>query len=105
MKKIINGRIFDTEKAVLVGEVEASCGHGDFNWWKAGLYQTPVSKRFFISGEGGAMTMFSRTISQNEWSGGSKVIPMDNDEALAWAEQYLNTEVIEKYFADLIKEA
>jgi len=99
MKKIINGRIYDTSKAILIGKENNGLSHSDFNWWEAGLYKTPVSGKFFLAGSGGAMTRFSRTISQNEWCGGSKVIPMDQPTALQWAERYLEPEQIEQHFA------
>jgi hypothetical protein len=109
MKSIINGLRYDTKTAVLVGEAD-NIGHGadstrDFQYWEAGLYKTPRSGRFFLAGEGGPMSMFRQTVSQNSWSGSSRIIPMSRTDALAWAEQHLDPSAIETYFADDIQDA
>ncbi len=97
MKKIIDGLRFDTGKGIEIGT--ASYGNqGDFEAWEATLYKTPRSGRFFIAGSGGPMSRFSQSIGQNQWSGGSDIIPMSEDEAREWAENYLDAEVIEEHF-------
>jgi len=106
MKKIINGLRYDTEKAVEVGTatnptVEQTT---DFSYWEAALYKTPRSGHFFLAGEGHAMTRFARH-SDGSSGWGEKIIPMSKEEALEWAEQYLDAEDIEEHFADSIKEA
>jgi len=105
MKKIINGYRYDTEKAILVGE-SGSSGYAksDFNYWEAGLYKTKRSGKFFVAGQGHAMTRFaSHCAGLSGW--GSKIIPMAPEEALEWAEQNLNSEIIEEHFADQIQDA
>jgi len=109
MKKIINGLRYNTENAVLIGEAD-NVGNGvdsatDFSYWSAGLYKTPRSARFFLAGEGGPMSRFSHTVSQNSWSGGSDLIPMTKEEAMEWAEAHLNYDEVEKHFSDLIEDA
>jgi len=108
MKSIINGKRYDTDKAILIGEANAldfGCSSTrDFNHWEASLYMTPRSGAFFLAGCGGPMTRFSRKVDQNSWSGGSGIHPMDKAEALEWAEQYLPTEDIEKHFGSVIED-
>lgn len=104
MKKIIHGRIFDTERAIKIGE--ASYGYaGDFSSWSAALYKTPRSGKFFLAGEGGPMTRWAQSVGQNEWSGGEDIIPLSPEDALEWAEENLETEEFEQHFADMIEEA
>ncbi len=98
MKKILNGRRWDTEKATLIGHAELNPYQNDFGYWEAGLYITPRSKEFFIAGHGGPMSRFGRSVRQNETSGGSDIILMSKTEALEFAEQYLDAEEFEKYF-------
>jgi len=112
MKRIIQGVRYDTDKATLIGETDnigaGASSRSDFSWWEAGLYVTPRSKRYFLAGTGGPMTRFGHKVDQHSSSGssgGSKLIPMSKDEALEWAEQYLSTDVIEKYFGDIIEDA
>lgn len=104
MKAIIDGIRYDTEKATLLGE--ASHGHaGDFEHWEAGLYKTPRSGRHFLAGSGGPMSRYSRTIGQNEWTGGRKIDPLTEQQAFEWAQKYLDPEEIEEHFDHLIDDA
>jgi hypothetical protein len=105
MKAIRHGLVYDTEKAICLGE--ASHGYqGDFSHWHARLYRTPRSGRYFLAGSGGPMTRFAcRGEQQNETRGGSAIFPMDADEALEWAEQHLTNEEIEKAFAGKLEDA
>ncbi|MDZ7759931.1 MAG: hypothetical protein U5L00_06710 [Desulfovermiculus sp.] len=109
MKKIIDGVRYDSSKAIKVGEYD-NLGSGadsrsDFNYWEAVLYRTPRSGRFFIVGEGGPQTRFSQSAGQNSWTGGDDLIPMSKQEALQWAERYLEPAEIEEHFSDMIEDA
>ena len=106
MKKIVNGKIYDTEKATLIGESSSSDAYrGDFRYWEAGLYITPRSKSFFLAGESGPQTRFAQSAGQNSWTGGKDLIPMTREQALEWAEANLEPAIVEHYFADLLEEA
>lgn len=100
MKKIINGLRYDTEKAIEVGSASHSYP-SDFSHWEATLYKTPRSGRYFLAGEGGAMSMFASRIDQNSWGGGSGIRPLTREEALEWAEGNLSTEEIEDGFGEI----
>jgi hypothetical protein len=105
MKAIINGLRYDTDKATLIGEASSNEGRSDFRYWSAGLYVTPRAKRYFLAGEGGAMTRWAQSAGQNSWSGGSGIKPMDAADAREWAEQYLNTAQVEAAFGNAITDA
>lgn len=102
MKKIIDGRRYDSETAIEVGSADSlgktADSTRDFKYWEATLYKTPRSGRFFLCGEGGPMTRFAQSAGQNSWSGGSDLIPMSTEEAREWAETYLDAESIEAHF-------
>lgn len=104
MKAIINGLRYDTDKAILIGETSANCSRSDFQWWKAGLYKTPRSCRFFLAGRGGPMSMWATRID-NGWQGGDGIKPMNAGEAREWAERYLTTAEVEAGFAEAIQDA
>lgn len=104
MKKIINGVRYDTDKAELVGEYESNYRRRDFKWFKASLYVSPKARRFFLAGEGGAMTRFAQRVD-NGSTGGEDLIPMELAEAREWAEQHLSVETVEQFFADHIQDA
>jgi hypothetical protein len=104
MKSIINGKRYDTEKAVFIGRAYHG-NAGDFNGWDASLYRTPRSGRYFLDGHGGPMTRWARSVDRHTFSGGSGIIPIDNDEALTWAEHNLSVELVEKHFGKRIEDA
>ena len=107
MKAIINGRRYDTETAVLLGKggSHGSVSVNDFRYWSAGLYRSPRAGLYFLAGEGGPMTRFSRSTGQNSWQGGEKIIPLTPEEALEWAEQFLTTREVEEHFGPTIEDA
>lgn len=104
MKAIINGFRYDTDKAIKVGS--ASNGYGrDLSSWDATLYVTKTARRYFLAGRGGPMTRYARSLGDNNTSGGEQIDPMSKEQALAWAEQYLDADEIEAGFADAIQDA
>jgi hypothetical protein len=105
MKAIINGFRYDTEKAELIGEASRGENTRDFESWEAGLYVTKTARRYFLAGSGGPMTQYARSRGGNETSGGERIDPMDKEEALAWAEQYLDADEIEAGFTEDIQDA
>lgn len=105
MKKTINGIRYNTEKATEIGHYQSEHYHGDFARWNATLYKSPRSGRFFLAGEGGPMSRYSTPMGQNSWSGGEKIEPMTEEEAFAWAQEYLDEEAIEKHFGHLVEDA
>lgn len=111
MKAIINGKRFDTDKAILIAEtdnIDSQTSRRDFRFWEAGLYKTPRSGAYFLAGRGGPMSIFSRKTGQNEWSGGDGIIPFESREAaFRWAQEHMahKPDVLEAEFADLIQDA
>lgn len=97
MKKIINGKRYDTETAEYIGSTSWGDGPRDFNHWSEELYRKRTGE-FFLCGEGGANSKYREEISMNSWSGGERIIPLTDDEAKEWAEEYLDGEDYEKLF-------
>lgn len=109
MKAIINGFRYDTAAAVEIGSYDnvsdGATSRSDFNFWQATLYKTPKAGRFFLHGEGGPMSRFSRRIDGNSFSGGERIEPLSTEEAYKWAEQYLDAETVEQVFPDQVTDA
>lgn len=102
MKKIINNKRYDTDKAEACGS--DSYGYpGDFNWWEETLYQKRTGE-FFLYGEGGPMSRYAVTIDQNSWSGGEKIMPLSLDAARQWAEKHLSGDDYEKLFGEVAED-
>ena len=97
MKRIINGSTYDSESAVLVCKIWEG-NRGDFSHLDCALYQTPRSKRFFLAGYGGPMTIFSERFSDGSIGSAEKIIPLTEQDALAYARTYASDDAIGKFF-------
>lgn len=96
MKKIINGRRYDTTTAELMGE--ASYSHsGDFESWFEELYRKKTGE-FFLYGGGGPRSRYVIQTSQNNWSGSEEIRPLTLEEAQEWAEKHLKGDEYEEIF-------
>jgi len=103
MRKVVDGKMYNTEKATLVGEYSYG-GPGDFERIEEGLYVTQKGN-WFLAGEGGAKTQYARQVEQNCWTGGEGITPLTRQEAFEWAQEHLDPDEYEEYFRDLIEEA
>ena len=100
MKKIINGKLYDTETAKLLGSDSYPGGPRDFHYWCEELYQKRTGE-FFLYGEGGPMSRYAQSCGQNEWSGGEKIIPLNYKAAAEWAEEHLDADDYQKIFGEI----
>ena len=96
MKKIINGKRYDTSTAERIGAAEYS-RPGDLYYWREELYRKKTGE-FFLYCEGGARSRYGQKTGQNEWSGGKEIRPLSLKEAQEWAEKYLDADKYEKVF-------
>lgn len=91
MKKIIKGKLYDTDTAKELGSWSNAGGWRDFSHMEETLYRKRTGE-YFLHGEGGPMTKYAQTIDQNSWSGGSKVMPLSAEAARKWAEEHLDAD-------------
>ena len=104
MKKVINGKRYDTETAALVA-ADSYSNYGDFGYWAEELYHTKKGN-WFLVGEGGAMSPYARSVGQNETAGGEGITPLTWGKALVWLETHTSdADTFEEYFRDGIKDA
>ena len=96
MKKIINGRRYDTASAKELGSNSYS-NRSDFNFWEETLYRKSTGE-FFLYGEGGPASRYAQAVGQNSWSGGERIMPLTTQEAQSWAEKNLSGDEYEKIF-------
>lgn len=96
MKKIINGKRYDTDTAKEIG-YDSYSNRRDFSFWEETLYRKNTGE-YFLHGEGGPASKYAVTIGQNEWSGGEKIIPLNEAAAKKWAEDHLSADEYEKNF-------
>lgn len=105
MKKVIEGKIYNTETATFICEDSYSY-QSDFRHWSEELYQTPKGK-FFLVGEGGPMSKYAESIGNGNVTGsGDNCVPLTDDEALEWCEKAgVEADKIQKLFPTKITEA
>jgi hypothetical protein len=97
MKQIINGKMYNTETAKKLAYYCNIPNIRDFSHYRETLYKKKTGE-YFLHGEGGAMTKYSKTVGLNEWSSGEKIMPMTIEKAKKWAEKYLYADEYEKIF-------
>lgn len=99
MKQIINGKMYNTETATLLGEYWNGCSQSDFRFLSEDLYRTRKGA-FFISGEGGAMTEYSQSCGDNSCRGSERITPITEDEAKKWLEEHCSADDYIAAFGD-----
>lgn len=103
MKKIINGKVYDTTTAKEMASYSNAGSWRDFSHYEETLYLKKTGE-FFLFGEGGPMTRYARTIGQNEWSGGKHIEPLTYKAAKEWAEEHLDGDEYEAIFGAVVEE-
>lgn len=100
MKKIINGKRYDTETAKAVAVYYSNYPINDFNYFQESLYQKRTGE-FFLYGEGNAASKYAESCGMNEWCGGERIIPLTVKKAQEWAEQHLDVDEYESIFGEI----
>lgn len=100
MKQIIKGKLYNTDSAKLVACAYSDADCTSFTFWSEDLYLKKTGE-YFLHGSGGPMSKYAVTISDNEWNGGAKIIPMSYEAARKWAEENLSGEKYIELFGEL----
>lgn len=99
MQTIINGKKYDTETAKVISAYISSdlseSGH-----IVEILYQKKTGE-FFIFGEGGEMTPYSKVCRDGTLCGSSRIIPISEKKAKAFVEEYGDAEEYEEAFGEV----
>lgn len=98
MKKIINGRRYDTETAKELGYYWNGLAVTDFSRIEETLYRKKTGE-YFLYGEGGAMSKYAEADGTG-WCGGSRIIPLPIEDAKTWAEEHLTADEYEDIFGE-----
>ena len=97
MKKVINGKLYDTEKAVRMASWENIQDVRSFNHMEETLYRKRTGE-FFLHGEGEARTRYARQYESNMWGHGEEIVPLTVQAAQEWAEKHLDGDDYERIF-------
>ena len=103
MKKIINGKEYDTKTAELVGSWSNKRPTSEFDYCCEELYRKRTGE-FFIHGDGGASSKYAVSYGNGSWGGGEKITPLTYESAQKWAEDHLSGEKYESIFGEVAED-
>lgn len=92
MKKILDGKLYDTQKAKMIGEHCNGYWKSDFRYKNEELYKKENGE-FFLYGEGGPLSSYAISYG-NDFCYGETIIPFELSDAKKWCEKYLD---VDKY--------
>jgi len=96
MKKVIAGKVYNTQTAECVGEWSNGHFTSDFYYCEENLHRKRTGE-YFLHGKGGARSKYaSRSGNSSGWD--EAIIPMTIEEAKVWAEENLDGDEYEKIF-------
>lgn len=102
MRKIINGKAYDTDKAKKIAYASNGVA-GSFDYCEETLYRKKTGE-FFIYGEGGPRSAYARVDIDGSICWGKKIVLLSDEEAKEWVEQNAN-EKYEKIFGKVQESA
>lgn len=82
VRRVIDGKIYDTETAQQICGLPCWFNRTDFEWHDTALYRSPKG-RYFVAGEGNAASMWSQPVGNNCRGGGRGLRAVDAAEARA----------------------
>lgn len=91
MKRIIKGRMYNTETATLLASSWNGLSCRDFGYCDESLYQKRT-KEFFLCGEGGPYSKYSQPWGNSGRQSGEGIIPLTLQEAKDWVEENCSAE-------------
>ncbi len=99
MKKIINGKLYNTQTANGLASWDNHCQPGNFNYVEEILYRKR-SGEFFLYAYGGAMSIYAERF-ENGSCGSSHIIPLTEAEAREWAESHVTGDKYMEIFGEV----
>jgi len=91
MKKIINGKLYNTETATYLGTRRNGKLMGDFSRLEEDIYRKDNGE-FFLHGNGGGLTLYN---------GGEDCLPLTDNEAREWIERHLTADKYIEIFGEV----
>ena len=86
MKKVINGKVYDTNTATRVAEYWNGKPYNDLGYVVEDLYRKR-SGEYFLYGEGGPATIYGRTVDEGIRCGTWQIKPLTEIEAKTWGKE------------------
>ncbi len=96
MRKVIKGKMYDTDTATLVAE-RRSGYPSDFDYFTETLYRKRTGE-YFIHGHGNAASPYAHQAEMNRWESGESIAPMSYEDARSWMEKHAEADEYEAEF-------
>lgn len=96
MKKVINGKMYNTETADLLATWDNG-RWGNFDVLEEKLFRKRNGE-FFLYGYGGPKSVYAQPDGDRSVSSGHEIILLSDKEAREWAEEHLNGDKYEEIF-------
>ena len=103
MKKNINGKIYDTETASLLGTWLNGYIQRDPRCEIEELYRKRTGE-FFLFGMGCASSKYAVFVDGKGWQSGAKIIPLNYENARKWAEEHLRGDDYQEIFGEVAED-
>jgi hypothetical protein len=103
MKSIINGKLYDMEKAKEIAYWQNMPNCTEFNWYCERLFVT-TKRNYFLHGEGGAASRYAESGGGSSW-GSEAIIALTDEEAFDWLAKHGHTDVALEHFPSMIEDA
>ena len=97
MKKVIGGKVYDTDTAKSVWSWDNGLMPGDLDWYGEELYLKRTGEHFLLL-QGGARSPMARATGCDSWSGGWQIVPASYSEARRWAEGHMDADAFQEAF-------
>lgn len=97
MKKVIDGKRYDTDSAKRLGCWESDQDYRGLYHEEEELYRTKAGN-YFLYCYGGAASQYSKKTGPNEWSSNELIQPISEERARKWAEDHLDGDAYEMIF-------
>lgn len=86
MRRVIDGKLFDTDKATRLCGLNCTAYPSDFAWHDTSLYRSKGG-RYFLAGQGGPSSMWAQPAYGGGRGEGRGIRVLDDDEARDYAER------------------
>lgn len=99
MRKVIEGKLYDTETAMMLGSSSRG-NEKSLEHVKETLYRKKGGE-YFIHGEGGSCTDYAVEVDDSYWLAGEDIRTMSEESARKWAEENMTAEEYIRAFGDV----
>ena len=96
MKKLIDGKRYDTDKAETIAFFDFLTPDNP-TYWSETLYRKRTGE-YFLHGVGGPMSRYAEPAAGNTWTGSEKLFPLTQEAARDWARKCMNPGDYERIF-------